>query len=332
MRIQIDRTLPVSLALQLQGQIEYGVTCGDFPPDSQLPSVRELAETLGVSPVTISQVYKTLQKKELIVTQPGRGTFVQTAKRLERATRNHSGRLERLIGQLLHEARTLGLEPAHLSQLLHTRLTRLSLAPPAVLICLVGVYPHVTRDYAAALARELAPDDEVLALTFTDLDACQGAVQGLQGADLVLTFAHRLKELRDRLGEDAPLRAIHLIPSTRTRVALAELDPLERVGLVSAVPEFLPTFKHAVRRFAPHLHVLEGAVMNAPEAQELAQTSDVIVYATGAESFAQSLPRRVKTFEYRHVPDPTFVHSAILSLVDEIRQEKQLREAAKEKP
>jgi DNA-binding transcriptional regulator YhcF (GntR family) len=332
MRIHIDRSLPVSLASQLQGQIEYGVTCGDFPPDSQLPSVRELAETLGVSPVTISQVYKTLQKKELIVTHPGRGTFVQTAERLEHATRNHSGHLDTLIEKLLQEAQTLGLEPANLSQLLHTRLTRLSAVPPTVLTYLVGVYPHATRDYATALSRELAPNDRINTITFNELYASPTASRALSQADLILTFAHRVKELRDHFGSDAPIKTMHLIPSPRSRVALAELDPLDRVGLVSAVPEFLPTFKHSVRRFAPHLQFLEGAVVNTPEAQVLAQKSDVIVYATGAESFAESLSRRVKAFEYRHVPDPAFMHSAILPLVNEIRQEKQARETAKEKP
>lgn len=332
MRIHIDRNLPVSLAIQLQGQIEYGVTCGDFPPDSQLPSVRELAETLGVSPMTISQVYRTLQKKELIVTHPGRGTFVQTAERLEHATRNHSGHLDSLIEKLLQEAQTLGLEPADLTQLLHTRLTRLSAAPPAVLMYLVGVYPHVTRDYATGLSRELAPNDKVGTITFDELYASPTATQAFRQADLILTFAHRVKELRDHLGGDALIRPIHLVPSPRTRVALAELDPLDRVGLVSAVPEFLPTFKHSVRRFAPHLQFLEGAVVNAPEVHVLAQRSDVIIYATGAESFAEGLPRRVKAFEYRHVPDPAFVHSSILPLINEVRQEKQAREATKEKP
>jgi hypothetical protein len=31
MRIRIDRELPVPVPLQLQGQIEFGVTNGDFP-------------------------------------------------------------------------------------------------------------------------------------------------------------------------------------------------------------------------------------------------------------------------------------------------------------
>ncbi|MEI2422099.1 GntR family transcriptional regulator, partial [Arthrospira platensis SPKY2] len=75
MPIRIDRDLPVPVPLQLQGQIEYGVTSGDFPPGSRLPSVRELAADLGVSPVTVSAVYRRLRSAGLIDGAPGRGTF-----------------------------------------------------------------------------------------------------------------------------------------------------------------------------------------------------------------------------------------------------------------
>ena len=79
MQIRIDRDLPVPVPLQLHGQIEYGVTNGDFPPGSRLPSVRELAAVLGVSPVTVSAVYGRLRASGLIDSEPGRGTFVRRA-------------------------------------------------------------------------------------------------------------------------------------------------------------------------------------------------------------------------------------------------------------
>ena len=57
-KIRIDRDLPVSLSQQLRGQIEYGIVCGEIPPGTQLPSVRELAGELGIGTVTVSQVYR----------------------------------------------------------------------------------------------------------------------------------------------------------------------------------------------------------------------------------------------------------------------------------
>ncbi len=56
MRFDLDRSLPIPVGVQLRGQIEYGVACGDIARGGQLPSVRELSSALGVAPATVSQV------------------------------------------------------------------------------------------------------------------------------------------------------------------------------------------------------------------------------------------------------------------------------------
>ena len=42
---------------QLRALIEYGIACGELAAGRALPSVRELAERIGVAPMTVSQVY-----------------------------------------------------------------------------------------------------------------------------------------------------------------------------------------------------------------------------------------------------------------------------------
>ncbi|MDV7402319.1 hypothetical protein RZS08_63435, partial [Arthrospira platensis SPKY1] len=98
--------------------------------------------------------------------------------------------------------------------------------------------------------RHLAPDDALLATTFDELTADPGS---LADRDLVFTFAHRVADARRHAAEDATVAAVGLIPSERTRVALAEVDPLARLVLLSAVPEFLVTFRRAIERFASHV-------------------------------------------------------------------------------
>lgn len=48
----------------------------EFPPGSQLPSGRELANHYGVSPATIQRATATLRRRGLLVGRPGRGVFV----------------------------------------------------------------------------------------------------------------------------------------------------------------------------------------------------------------------------------------------------------------
>src|SRR5690606_12360917 len=78
-KIRLDRQLPVRAQVQIQGQIEFGMVNGDFPHVCKLPSVRELAADLGVSPVTVNEACRNLAARGFIETIRGRGTFVRAA-------------------------------------------------------------------------------------------------------------------------------------------------------------------------------------------------------------------------------------------------------------
>ncbi|MBW6457226.1 MAG: GntR family transcriptional regulator [Trueperaceae bacterium] len=327
MRIHIDRDLPVPIPLQLQGQIEYGVTIGDFPPGSRLPSVRELAAELGVSPVTVSTVYRTLQAAGLIDSAPGRGTFVRSEG--VREPTEVADPTDAALRRALQRADRAGVGRAELIERLQRLVAQASPAVP-LRAAFVGVYPHVTRAYVADLRRHLAVGDELVATTFDELADGGGA---LAGRDVLFTFAHRMADL-ERLAHANPVVAsVALIPSERTRVALAEIDPLARVVLVSAVPEFVVTFRSAFERFASHVASVRTTVHAAPGGRALVDAvgdADVVVYATGAEDVLDGLPADVRAFEYRHVPDPVQVETVLLPLVERLRAAKARGEPPRE--
>jgi DNA-binding transcriptional regulator YhcF (GntR family) len=317
MGIQIDRELPVPVSTQVQGQIEYGVVNGDFPEGSRLPSVRDLAEHLGVSPVTVSQVYKTLTARGLIVTVPGRGTFVRSAPEGGAAPAPRS-RTDALLEQALQAAAAEGVGRGDLIERLH-RLVAHDRAVQPLRMVFVGVFAGVTRAYVADLRRALRRDDALVATTFDAL-AAPPARAALAEADLLLTFAHRRADLERVAPAGAVIATVRLIPSERTRIALAEIDPLARVVLVSAVPEFLPTFRRAVARFASHVGFVRAVELGTAEAAEAVAGADVVVYGTGSEGVLAGLPGHVRAFEYRHVPDPLHVETTLLPIVEGLRR------------
>src|SRR4051812_48989906 len=100
MEFFIDRELPVPLRAQLHGLIEYGIACGELLPGETLPSVRELAEKIGVAPMTVSQVYADLKVAGLVDARPGSGTFVTDSLQARLAERNDAGELHRRIDQV----------------------------------------------------------------------------------------------------------------------------------------------------------------------------------------------------------------------------------------
>ena len=45
-------------------------------PEEQIPSIRELASTLGINPNTVKKAYTILESKGVIVTLSTKGTFI----------------------------------------------------------------------------------------------------------------------------------------------------------------------------------------------------------------------------------------------------------------
>jgi DNA-binding transcriptional regulator YhcF (GntR family) len=319
MRLHIDRSLPVAISAQLLGQIEYGVSCGSLPPGSRLPSVRELAADLGMSPVTVSQVYRTLQERGLIDTRQGSGTFVSGSDEQPADAAIRLNLIHQQIDSLLRSAERLGIGPEELNQIVQLRLRQPQGQLPEMRLVLVGTFPQPTRAYAADLTAYLGARERIESLTFDDLDRSPEARESLAVAHLAITFPHRLHELAPRLPAGMRVVSLRFIPNERTRTQLAEVAPLAAVTLVSTFPEFLGTLKDSVARFAPHLSKLDATVLGETDMRRKIESCDVVVYSTGAERVMNGLPGHVRALEYRHTPDPISVQAELLPVINELR-------------
>lgn len=320
MNLRIDRELPVPFGVQRRGLIEYGIACGEVAPGSRLPSVRDLAASLGLAPMTVSQVYKELKALGLLEGRAGAGTFVAAMNPGDRPNRLRAVRdgLDRLIA----EARALGVLPLELQRLFNTRLLAAAGSDRGMLrVTLVGLFEAATRDYARAIEGRLRAGETVQPVTLAELRASEVARQRAGAADLVLTFAHIRAEVAGLL-PGAAVRAVSFIPGEHTRSALAGLDPRASLCLVSTFGAFLPLMKAGVRRFAPHITSIAAAALDttAPlELNRLLEGRDVVVYATGAESALNRLAPRVRAIEFRHMPDPVDLERSVLPLLDRLR-------------
>ena len=76
---RIDAASPVPPYEQLRVQVLEGVRAGTFPPGAQLPTVRRLAEELGIAPNTVARSYRELERDEVIETRGRNGSFIATA-------------------------------------------------------------------------------------------------------------------------------------------------------------------------------------------------------------------------------------------------------------
>jgi len=102
---RIDSTSSVPPYEQVRLHLAERIVGGDLPVGAKLPTVRSLAEQLGVAANTTARAYRELESAGLIETQGRRGTFVsargeQSLARLRNAAEDYAAL-----------ARSLAIEP-----------------------------------------------------------------------------------------------------------------------------------------------------------------------------------------------------------------------------
>ena len=107
--IVIDPRSPVPPYEQLREQLFGAVSSGELAPGSRLPTVRRLADDLGLAPGTVARAYRELEAAGLVVTRRGGGTRV--ADRPSSASAAVTSLLEEAAREYLARAKALGAGP-----------------------------------------------------------------------------------------------------------------------------------------------------------------------------------------------------------------------------
>jgi len=74
--IVLSPNSPDPMYKQVTDQVKSAIAGGDLKPGEKLPSVRELAEGLKTSAITIKRAYLDLETEGYILTRAGLGSFV----------------------------------------------------------------------------------------------------------------------------------------------------------------------------------------------------------------------------------------------------------------
>ena len=114
--LRADDNAPVYI--QIERCIRLGVADGTFQPGDHLPSVRDLARQLGLSPNTVGRAYADLSREGVITARAGGGSEITARERLDQPAllRNRMERLRMLARQTAVRGLALGLEPDEIAE------------------------------------------------------------------------------------------------------------------------------------------------------------------------------------------------------------------------
>jgi len=77
MFLPIDASSGLPVYRQIMEQVRRMIVAGRLPAGEKLPSVRDLAVTLGINPLTVGKAYSELERGDIIEMRRGLGMFVR---------------------------------------------------------------------------------------------------------------------------------------------------------------------------------------------------------------------------------------------------------------
>lgn len=316
MKYQIDRSIPIPIARQVKGQTIRAISRGVLQPGDRLPSLRELAASLGVSYASVAGVYGDLARDGLVTTRPGKGAFVADLAdvRPNGANSDRQRDLGYLVDVLVDQAALLGYESDEVRRAVLARLAEDDKRRVGGYVVLVGYAQHATECYAReieALFQDLVVKVQCVLLADLRRDA-EGVLARLHPSRLAITVVMALHEVRTLLEP----RGFHVASlafrvSTETRRRLTAIPPDRRVGVVATEPEYvLPLAQEVASYVSPELS--DASVLRAVRGQNrqiksMLDRVDVVVYNTGCEEILKWIPSGVEAIEYLHSPEPDSV-------------------------
>jgi DNA-binding transcriptional regulator YhcF (GntR family) len=314
MKIRIDRDASIPIRAQIRGAIEHQIAFGALAVGAPLPSVRDLAEQAGVAPMTISKIYADLQADGLIEGRRGAGTFVAESPLAAAAKNQQADGIRSQIDRVIDHAVDLGLRPVDMMAMVNARMIFRLAHAPLKRIVMVGLFADATASYADRVEQQVGTLATVEPVTLGSIRENEDALQRVRNADLVLTFSNLQADV-EALANRADVISLRFIPSENTRMALASLDPLARVAVVSRFTEFQPILMLGFRRFAAHVENFMGLSLDTPDLAVKLAACDVLVMSTGADDAARQANPSALKIEYRHIPDPGDIDRVVMPLL-----------------
>ncbi|MGO2658312.1 MAG: PLP-dependent aminotransferase family protein [Mycetocola reblochoni] len=291
----IDDTSPTGIA----AAISRLITGGEIAPGERLPTVRELASRIGVSPATVSHAWQALSGVGLITSRGRSGSFVH-----DRAPSWQPRRYAELSG--------------------HTQTTRIDLSrgtpDPALLPSIGRALSRVAERAGTASYHDTAVMPALRETLESEWPSGRGSLTVVDGA---LDALSRTLDVVVRFGD----RVVVEDPTFPPFIDLLELAgaqivavPLDGEGIsVTGLAHALSAEPSAVL-LQPRAHNPSGVSMTAARAEAVAHTirragSDVVVIeddhhgalsAAPAFTFARLLPEQtvtIRSFSKSHGPD-----------------------------
>lgn len=117
MKVIISNTSDQPLYQQIKEQIKEAIFSGELKDGDSVPSIRNFANDLKVSVLTIRRVYEDLENEGFLTRQVGIGTFISTGN-LEMLRESKRRVVEQKMADMIKDAKALGITQEELQEMM----------------------------------------------------------------------------------------------------------------------------------------------------------------------------------------------------------------------
>ena len=105
----------VAVYVQIESLVQFAVASGELKSGDQLPSIRELAEKVGVNQNTVAKSYRDLEVMGLVYTRRGMGMFINKGAEAK-CREDCRKRIISRLNEVVSEAKAAGMAPREVKE------------------------------------------------------------------------------------------------------------------------------------------------------------------------------------------------------------------------
>ena len=301
----LDKASGLPIYLQIKHQVVYLLALGRLSAGTMLPSIRQLATSLGVTTATIRHAYAALEADGLVVSYPGKGVVAAELSADARAqVTQRQAALVDLFASALDRARGLGYTPEEMRAALTRAVAHAEERPHIVF---VGAEPEFLDRYIPFLTEALVDlQVDVVGVSLQDLrEHGDAALTPLAPPCCVATLVRSYAEVAQLLrASSMPVIGLALELGPETQADLLTLSSEARAVLVAERMN-LTGMTHLIEQF----WVAEGGLphvgLESKDLKSAIANADVVIHSLRARrAVMRCAPPNCRFIELRFVISP----------------------------
>ena len=230
----VNNKIDTPIYRQLANQINSLVASGELAVGTKMPTVREMADTLGVAQGTVKRAYDELETMGVIEKTQGKGTFIkEVAPAVDMGSGSRKDRAMSSIDRMFDDLEELGFSTTEIEIFLELKKRERESRHEKMKIAVVECNPETLYSLVDQLR---SPELDIYPFLLDDIRRNPYKID--ESMNLIITSATHFDELNAAVSQKEKLLRIALSLTTSSVYDMLMIPPQSKIGVMSQSERF----------------------------------------------------------------------------------------------